>query len=125
VKAISIRQPYAELVLLGRKTWEYRSRPTHMRGRFYIYVPRQLAHDVKAWVQAELGDPYDVPVQVLVGTIEITDCVKRKNADGYQWKLENPKRFVIPVFPVNSHRAQPGFWTPELDPLDLRLLRAA
>ena len=35
--ALSIRQPYAELILRGVKTIEYRSRPTRLIGqRFYI-----------------------------------------------------------------------------------------
>ena len=37
--ALSIRQPYAELILRGVKTIEYRSRPTRLIGqRFYIYA---------------------------------------------------------------------------------------
>jgi hypothetical protein len=37
MRALSIRQPYAELILRGLKTIEYRSRPTKIIGeRFYI-----------------------------------------------------------------------------------------
>lgn len=39
--ALSIRQPFAELILRGIKTIEYRSRPTRIIGqRFYIYAAR-------------------------------------------------------------------------------------
>lgn len=39
--ALSIRQPWAELILRGIKTIEYRSRPTRIIGqRFYIYASR-------------------------------------------------------------------------------------
>jgi len=39
--ALSIRQPYAELILRGEKRIEYRSRPTKVIGqRFYIYAAR-------------------------------------------------------------------------------------
>ena len=39
--ALSIRQPYAELILRGVKTIEYRSRPTRKIGeRFYIYASK-------------------------------------------------------------------------------------
>jgi hypothetical protein len=39
VRALSIRQPYAELILRGLKTVEYRSRPTRVVGeRFWIYA---------------------------------------------------------------------------------------
>ena len=39
MRALSIRQPFAELILRGIKTVEYRSRATRMIGeRFYIYA---------------------------------------------------------------------------------------
>jgi hypothetical protein len=39
-RALSIRQPYAELILRGIKTLKYRSRPTRIIGkRFHIYAP--------------------------------------------------------------------------------------
>jgi hypothetical protein len=39
MRALSIRQPYAELILRGIKTIEFRSRPTKLIGeRFYIYA---------------------------------------------------------------------------------------
>jgi len=42
--ALSITQPYAELILRGRKTIEYRSRPTRKIGqRFAIYAARKWA----------------------------------------------------------------------------------
>jgi hypothetical protein len=42
--ALSIRQPFAELILRGIKRVEYRSRATRQVGRrFWIYVSRQMA----------------------------------------------------------------------------------
>ena len=39
MRALSIRQPYAELILRGIKTVELRSRSTRIVGeRFYIYA---------------------------------------------------------------------------------------
>src|SRR3954452_22760527 len=47
MRAVSIRQPYAELILRGIKTVEYRSRPTRIVGeRFYIYASKGPA---KIW----------------------------------------------------------------------------
>src|SRR6476660_5519374 len=44
VRALSIRQPYAELILRGIKTVEYRTQPTRIIGeRFYIYASKQKA----------------------------------------------------------------------------------
>lgn len=38
MRALSIRQPYAEQILRGEKKIEYRSRPTNIRERVYIYA---------------------------------------------------------------------------------------
>src|SRR5205809_702044 len=38
MRALSIRQPHAERILRGTKTAEYRSRPTGIRERVYIYA---------------------------------------------------------------------------------------
>jgi hypothetical protein len=39
MRALSIRQPYAELILRGMKVVEYRSRPTRIIGeRFHLYA---------------------------------------------------------------------------------------
>jgi hypothetical protein len=44
VRALSIRQPFAELILTGRKTAEYRTRPTRLIGeRFWIYASKGRA----------------------------------------------------------------------------------
>jgi hypothetical protein len=44
MRALSIRQPYAELILRGIKPIEFRSRPTTIIGeRFYIYAAKQWA----------------------------------------------------------------------------------
>jgi len=56
MRALSIRQPYAELILRGIKRIEYRSKPTHIIGeRFYIYASKKESAvagnqlPVKAW----------------------------------------------------------------------------
>jgi hypothetical protein len=44
MRALSIRQPYAELILRGIKTAELRSRATTIVGeRFYIYASKKWA----------------------------------------------------------------------------------
>jgi hypothetical protein len=67
MRALSIRQPFAELILRGIKTAELRSRPTRIIGeRFYIYAAKQkLPVDscqlpVKTWSE-DLGLPHDLP----------------------------------------------------------------
>jgi hypothetical protein len=37
-RALSIRQPFAELIMRGKKDIEYRSRQTHIRERVFVYA---------------------------------------------------------------------------------------
>ena len=61
-RALSIRQPYAELILRGIKTIEYRSRRTRIIGeRFYIYAARPKTQQEKDGVQALNPDPSPGP----------------------------------------------------------------
>ena len=54
MRALSIRQPYAEMILRGIKTIEYRSRPTRIIGeRFLIYAAKGPATKRSADVATE------------------------------------------------------------------------
>ena len=94
MRALSIRQPHAEAIMRGIKKIEYRSRPTNVRGRIYIYasVGRYSRKE-----EAGMMDIYgiedacdDLPRGVLIGTVELWDCT---GAGGnYHWHVRNPER---------------------------------
>jgi len=92
IVALSVRQPYAEMILRGEKRIEYRSRPTHRRGTVYLYAS-QSAGSLKAYRDIGLSHG-DLPLARVVGTVEITAC--RKGATCFEWDLENPVRFRRP-----------------------------
>ncbi len=106
MRALSVRQPFAELIVSGRKAIEYRSRRTHIRGRVYIYACKapSKADDYKACGL----EPGALVHGALVGTVEIVDCFQGE--DGYEWQLANPKRLnaalTVKAIP------QPGFFLP-------------
>ncbi len=98
MRALSIRQPYAELILRGMKTVEYRSRRTNIIGeRFYIYASRQRAVRSRRregiWSQdlavataplepwmielaegLRLWEPGELPTGLIVGSAVIESC---------------------------------------------------
>lgn len=54
MRALSIRQPYAELILQGIKTAEYRTQRTNIIGeRFHIYAPLKKASVDRTLRQAQ------------------------------------------------------------------------
>jgi ASCH domain len=105
LRAISIRQPYVEQILRGTKRAEYRSRPTKVRGRVYLYAALKPA-DVEG---RGIPDVASLPRGLIVGSVEIVDCVLN-GGTGFAWKLRKPRRYR------NALRAkgqpQPAFWHP-------------
>ncbi|HEX5703905.1 MAG TPA: ASCH domain-containing protein [Pyrinomonadaceae bacterium] len=105
--ALSIRQPHAEQILRGKKSIEYRSKPTNKRERVYIYAAMRPAPP-KYWreIGLKLGS---LPTGVLVGTIEIVDCY-RKGPENYHWRLAKPVRLKRALKPKNH--PQPAWFNP-------------
>jgi len=97
IRALSIRQPYAERILRGTKRVEYRSRPANIRGRVCTYASMTPGGDEDfARMHAQPGD---FPVGVLVGTDQIADCTGE--AGDYQWHLATPERLPETIKPTN------------------------
>lgn len=107
-RAISIRQPFVEQIFQGIKRYEYRSRPTQIRGRVYIYASSKPRLDV-SWRTIK-KKPEDLPMGMIVGSVEIIDCKYFKSSGDYGYKLKNPKRYKKHLKP-KSH-PQPCWFFP-------------
>ena len=109
LRAISIRQPFAELVLRGDKPIEYRSKVTHVRGRVYVYASLGRKR-VEDWEEVGIK-PYSLPTGVIVGTVEVVDCTPSDTYDGeYDWHLARPERLDTLVAP--KEHPQPIWFYP-------------
>lgn len=108
-RAISIRQPYIEEILRGKKKYEYRSRQTHVRGRVFLYASKGKAGDAKRWKALGIEEG-SLPLGVVVGSVEIVDCHWDQRLGFWAYKLKNPRRFRTPLEP--KLRAQPLFFYP-------------
>ena len=115
MRALSIRQPFAELILRGIKTFEYRSRRTSVIGeRFWIYASKKLIVDsgeliAKAWSKdlevaeppawlVELGEQVGIiekdallPRGVIVGSAVI-ESVSQIDSETFGWKIADVRR---------------------------------
>jgi hypothetical protein len=102
-RALSLRQPFPELILKGSKRFEYRSRRTHITGRVYLYAAKELADIDDLEPDDEL-----LPRGVIVGSIELVGCYW--DAPDWEWVLRNPHRYATPIKARGV--PQPGFWFP-------------
>ena len=111
MKALSIRQPWAELILQGRKSIELRERTTKHRGLLAIHAGKQVEI---AFCHKWGLNPDALPKGALVGTVEVDGMVEfdleRWNALRDQhlnpspipgkwkgWRLKNPRRLEEPI----------------------------
>ena len=106
IRALSIQQPFVEQIMKKEKKKEYRSIRTNIRERVYVYASRK-AGPLKRWKKAGY-EPGSLPVGVLVGTVEIVDCIGEPGA--YAWKLARPKRLKRMIKPRNQ--PQPVWFRP-------------
>jgi hypothetical protein len=103
--AISVRQPFAEMIMSGKKKIEYRSIPTRVRQRVYIYAAKKKRLDI---CEDEGIDPEGLVTGVIVGTVEIVDCTGESG--DYEWKLARPQRAKRRLKPKN--KPQPVWFRP-------------
>ncbi len=111
MKTLSIRQPWAELILQGRKTIELRTWQTHYRGPVLIHAGGNLEQD---GCEAYGIDPAALTRGALVGIVEIVDMVTFDHdsfadlrdehldlgdwpGDVLGWQLVNPQRLPTPI----------------------------
>lgn len=111
MKALSFRQPWAELILQGRKTIDLRTWPTHYRGRLAIHASKQVERDICDLYGL---DPAALVTGALVGTVEVVEMVALDDerwdrlreqhlkpgpfpGDLLGWQLADPRRLAQPI----------------------------
>ncbi len=100
MKALSIRQPWAWLIVQGYKDIENRSWPTDYRGPLLIHASKTLDprfDEIREDIVAEGGDIPDrhaIERGGIVGQVTIVDCIDapRHREDDWFW---GPYGFVL------------------------------
>lgn len=101
IKALSVRQPWAELIASGEKTIEVRTWKTSYRGELLICAAAAMD---KRWAKQNLG----LPTGVAVAIVELVACrpyldgsddaaARCEPGEGYfAWVLTNVRRVKTP-----------------------------
>ena len=104
MRAITIRQPWAELIVRGEKDVENRSWRTHHRGPLLIHAGAR-GH----WKSfAEHGVPDDAERSAIIGVVEVVDCTQERTSAWHEegswgWYLAGARRFREPI-PMKGRR---------------------
>jgi predicted transcriptional regulator len=115
MKVLTIRQPWAELIIDGFKSYEFRSWKTNYRGKILIHAGKNLETDM---VLKFKDYNLDCPLGAIIGEAYLEDCIlvsknfnddllkkdpivygQSNHAQKYAWKLTNVKKYdhIIPV----------------------------
>ena len=115
MRALSIRQPWAWLVVNGYKDIENRTWSTEFRGRVYIHAGQRMVTDDYPEQREHIsGAGIVIPAKLargaIVGEVTITGC--RSSSDSpwfcgpYGFLLEDPVAYEHPI----PYRGQLGFF---------------
>jgi predicted transcriptional regulator len=130
-KCLSVSQPFADLIVKGKKTIELRSWNTSYRGEFLIHAPIKIRiSDCK-----RLGiDPTSLPIGAIVGKASIYDVktyqTKKEWQDDqkhhfadcdfsgskYGFMLKGAKSFAIPI----PYKGSLGFFDVDLKSVKIK-----
>lgn len=98
MKALSIKQPWAWLIVHGYKDVENRGWPTPIRERVLVHAPRTIDHNAYGYVHLRAPELLDVVpsshellVGGIVGDVQVTGCVRRSDS---RW-FEGPFGFLL------------------------------
>ena len=116
MKALSIKQPWAYLIVNGIKDVENRTRPTSFRGRIYVHAGakpdrREAFIYPVALTSKQIEDLYDIGVEwtegAIVGEVDIVACDYRWPGETglsdwheeglYGYMLANPVAYAEPI----------------------------
>ncbi len=78
MKALSLKQPWAELILQGKKTIELRKWNTNFRGEFLIHAPESI--DEEKMKEYNLKD---LPRQAIIGKVKLVDVKEYNNEEEF------------------------------------------
>lgn len=117
-KALSVKQPWAELIALGIKDIENRTWKTKFRGRVYIHASK--VKDTNSMLSKDREEATDCieefkfDLGCIIGEVDIVDCVQNsssiwadKGNDVYHWELANS---VLYDKPIEEVKGKLGIW---------------
>lgn len=114
MKVITIKQPWASLIIDGYKKYEFRSWKTNYRGKILIHAGLNIEKNV-----LERFNEYHLYYEkgAIIGEATLVDCIlvdekfneelrninplvyaKSNHVETYAWKLENIKKYDTPIF---------------------------
>ena len=127
MKVLTIREPWASLIVNGYKEYEFRSWKTNYRGKILIHTSSMMDKDM---LDRYKDYNLDYITGAIIGEAEIVDCImvdkefnndlRKKNpivygrsnhTETYAWKLENIKKYDKVIYT----KGKLGLWNYDME----------
>ena len=125
MKVLTIKQPWAELIVSGYKKYEFRSWKTNYRGKILIHAGMSLEKDM---VNRFKDYNLEYELGAIIGEATLEDCIlvdkefneklrkenpivygRSNHVETYAWKLSNIKKYDKPI----EIKGKLGLWNYE------------
>ena len=113
MKALTIKEPWASLIIEGYKKYEFRSWKTKYRGKILVHAGLSVEKDMlKRFKDYKI----DVKPGYILGEVTINDCIlvdekfnkelreidpivygRSNHVENYAWKIENVIKYDEPI----------------------------
>jgi len=122
MKVLTVRQPWASLIVNGYKEYEFRSRKINYRGKILIHAGLNMDKDM---LDRFKDYNLDYVKGAIIGEADLVDCIlvdndfndelrkinpivygKSNHTENYAWKLEKIVKYDEPIY----CKGQLGLW---------------
>ena len=127
MKVLTIREPWASLIVNGYKKYEFRSWKTNYRGKILIHTSSIIDKDM---LDRFSDYNLDYVTGAIIGEAEIVDCIlidkdfndklrsdnpvvygNSNHVETYAWKLDNVKKYDKVIYT----KGKLGIWNYEME----------
>ena len=127
MKVLTIREPWASLIVNGYKKYEFRSWKTNYRGKILIHTSSIIDRDM---LDRFKDYNLDYVTGAIIGEAEIVDCIlidkdfndklrsddpvvygNSNHVETYAWKLDNVKKYDKVIYT----KGKLGLWNYEME----------
>lgn len=127
MKVLTIKQPWAELIIDGYKKYEFRGWKTKYRGKILIHAGMSLEKDMMIRFK---DYNLDYTLGAIIGEADLVDCIlvdkkfneelrnidpivygRSNHIENYAWKLDNIIKYDEPI----PCKGQLGLWNYDVD----------
>ena len=100
MKVLTIKQPWATLIMQGDKRFEFRSWKTNYRGELLIHAGKGI--DKEAMKRLSKYIPENLPSEKILGKVKLVDCIEMTEEFIEEIK-KNKNEYITGIYAIGRY----------------------